>query len=142
MSDIRVELREPRATCETVRTGGAAIFKWEWDDHFRAALSPLRRSDSSKAHSLLEQSWGTGWSLDSIGAAAPAVLRVAESFGGLRPGQELFVSAPAPGIGTCACWWPWGDGETISVRIALLAERVPDEEMPALVSEFRSWFAV
>ena len=142
MPDIRVELRESRATCEAVRTGGAAIFKWEWDDHFRAVLSPLRRSDASKAHSLLERSWGTGWSLDTIGAAAPAVLRVAEFFGGLRPGQELFVSAPGPAVGTCACWWPWGDGETISVRIALVTESVPGREQPALVSELRSWSAV
>lgn len=142
MSDTRVDLSGPRAICEAVRSGGAAIFKWEWDDRFRAALSPFRRSDSSKAHSLLEQSFGTGWRIDSIGAAAPAVLRVAEFFGGLRPGQELFVSAPGPAVGTCACWWPWGDGETISVRIALLTESVSEQEKPALISEFRSWFAV
>jgi len=142
MSDTRVDLREPKAICEAVRNAGAAIFKWEWDDRFRAALSPLRLSDSSTAHSLLERSFGTGWSLDSIGAAAPAILRVAESFGGLHPGQELFVSARGLAVGVCACWWPWGDGETISVRIALLAERISDQQQPALVSEFRSWFAV
>ena len=142
MSEIRVDLRGPRAICEAVREGGMGIFTWEWDDYFRAALSPLRRRDGSRAHSLLEATFGTGWSSDSIGAATPAVVRVAESFGGRRPGQELFVSAPGPEVGTCACWWPWGDGETISVRIALLADGASDQEKPALVSEFRSWFVL
>jgi hypothetical protein len=142
MADTRVDLAGPRAICQAVRSGGAAIFTWEWDDHFRAVLSPFRRSDSPTARSLLERSLGQGWRPDSIGGAAPAVLRVADAFDGLRPGQELFVSAPGPEVGTCACWWPWGDGETISVRIALVTERVPSREQPALVAELRSWFAV
>lgn len=70
------------------------------------------------------------------------MVRIADSFGGLRPGQELFVSTADEAVATCARWWPWSDGQTISVRIALVADGVSEAERPALVAEFRSWFAV
>jgi hypothetical protein len=142
MSDARVDLREPRATCEAVRTSGGAIFRWEWDDRLGAVLSPFRRSDGPAVHALLERSFGGVWDSATIGTAAPAVLAMVQSLGGLRPGQKLFVSAPDRAVGTCACWWPWGDGETVSVRIMLLAGGVPDTERAALVAELRSWFSV
>jgi hypothetical protein len=118
------------------------MLKWEWDDRFRAVLSSFRRTHRAKIHALLEESFGAAWDDTSIRGAAPAVARIAESFGGLWPGQELFVSATDGAVATCACWWPWGDGETISVRIALAVDSVPDAKRPALLAEFRSWFAV
>ena len=142
MADGRVDLSRPKATCQAVRNGGAAIFMWEWDDRFGAALSPFRAPHRSKVHALLEETFGTAWDSTSIEGAPPAVARIADAFGGLWPGQELFVSEADRGVATCACWWPWGNGETISVRIALVADGVPDAERPALVAELRSWFAV
>lgn len=142
MAAARVDLREPKAICRTVRNGGDAILTWEWDDRFRAVLSAFRQNHSSKVHAVLEEAFGTGWHDTSIRGAAPAVVRIANSFGGLWPGQELFVSTADEAVATCACWWPWGDGQTISVRIALVTDSVSDAEWPALVAEFRSWFAV
>jgi hypothetical protein len=142
MSGARVDLREPKATCEAVRTGGGAIFRWEWDDRLGAVQSPFRRSDGPVVHALLERSFGTSWDSASIGAAAPAVLQMIESLGGLRPGQKVFVSAPDHAVGTCAYLWPWDDGETVSVRITLLAGGAPDAERAALVAELRRWFSV
>jgi hypothetical protein len=142
MADARFALREPRAVCQTVRRGGDGILKWEWDDRFLAVRSSFRQDHRSKVHAVLEEGFGTGWDNASIRGAAPVVARIAASFGGLRPGQELFVSPADRAVATCACWWPWLDGETISVRITLVTDSVPDAERPALLVEFRSWFDV
>jgi hypothetical protein len=138
----RVDLRGPKAICQTVRNGGGAILTWAWDGRFQAVLSSFRQHHSSKVHAALEESFGAGWNETTIRGAAPAVVRIANLFGGLWPGQELFVSTADRGVATCAPWWPWDDGETISIRIALVADSVPDAERPALLAEFRSWFAL
>jgi hypothetical protein len=142
MADARVDLRGAKAICQAVRHGGDTILTWEWDDRFQAALSSFPRNHRSKIHAVLEESFGAGWDATSIRGAAPAVVQIAESFGGLWPGQELFVSAANRAVATCACWWPWGDGETISVRIALVTDSAPAAKRPALLAEFRKWFAV
>jgi hypothetical protein len=140
MAAARDDLGGPKAICQTVRNSGDAILTWGWDDRFQAMLSSFRQNHSSKVHAALEEGFGAGWDHTNIRGAAPVVARIANSFGGLWPGQELFVSSADQAVTTCACWWPWGVGETISVRIALVADSVPDAERPALLAEFRSWF--
>lgn len=52
---------------------------------------------------------------------APAQLRDAvERSGGLRTGQTMFAAGPHGDLYALGLWWPWGDAETISMRVALV----------------------
>jgi hypothetical protein len=142
MAETRVDLRESRATCQAVRNAGDATLNWQWDDRLQAVLASFPQNQRSKVHAVLEASFGTGWDETSIKNAAPAVVAIADSFGGLWPGQELFVSAVDRAVATCACWWPWRGGEFTSVRITLVADGIPADERLALLAELRGWFTV
>ncbi len=142
MPDASAALGPLKAACEAIVKGGRQIFRWAWDDRFDAALSPFPVEESATAHALLEQHLATCWTTDTIGQAGPDVRRVTASFGDLREGQELFLTDPGRPLTLVACWWPWGNGDTISLRLKLLARDAsqPDEGM--LRGEFRSWFGV
>jgi hypothetical protein len=142
MSGTPLDLGHFKAACEAIVKGGDEIFGWQWDDRLRAALAAFPRSHSPKAHALLAEGFAQCWNKDSIRGASPAVLKIAESVGGLRAGQELFLSDAERSMRMCACWWPWGDGDTISVRIMLLTEGVAEAQEPRPLKEFQSWFGL
>ena len=142
MSGTPLDLGHFKAACEAMVKGEDKIFGWQWDGRLRAALAAFPRSDSPRAHALLAQGFAQCWNKDSIRGAPPAALEIAEALGGLRAGQELFLSDGERSMRMCACWWPWGDGDTISVRIMLLTEGGAGTEEPRLLKEFRSWFGL
>ena len=139
MSD---DLSHLRAACEAIVKGGGTIFRWEWDDRFHAALSAFPSSASPGARALLERHFAQRWNHESILGAPPDALGVATSLGGLRAGQELFLSDPARPVTMCACWWPWGSGDTISVRIMPLTGDVSESAEEEVLGEFRRWFGL
>jgi hypothetical protein len=142
MPDTPVDLSPFRAACEAVVTGGAEIFHWEWDGRLRAALAAFPRRHAARAHAVLGQSFAHCCTSASLDGATPRLREIASALGGLWAGQELFVSEPQPALVLCASWWPWGDGETISVRIRLLANGAPPTEESGLLAELRRWFAL
>jgi hypothetical protein len=56
----------------------------------------------------------------TLNSATPELRELAARTGGLRAGQLLLVGGPVGGITAFGLWWPWGDGETISMRVGLL----------------------
>ena len=56
----------------------------------------------------------------TLGQASPNLRDLAARTGGLRAGQLLMTGGPTGGLLAFGLWWPWGDGETISMRVGLL----------------------
>ena len=75
--------------------------------------------------------------------STPDVVKmVINYFGGLNSDQLLFTSNPEKdGLFLCA-WWPWGNGETISIRLAVFSELLTDQENEELTTVFKSWFKI
>ncbi|HEV8308445.1 MAG TPA: hypothetical protein VGW35_12320 [Methylomirabilota bacterium] len=142
MPNVPVELSRLKAACEAIVKGGERMFKWEWDGRFHAALSPFREDDRAAVHALLERTFPGHWDIKTIEVAAPVVRDAARFFGGLRAGQELFVMGEDGPVIMSAAWWPWGSGDTISIRIKPLTKEVSEPEERRLVSEFRGWFGL
>ncbi len=69
-------------------------------------------------------------------AKAPTVLReFVDRYGGLRQGQFLFTSGAIGGsLVAFGLWWPWGDGDTVSMRLGF-ADIDPGRETYARVRE-------
>ncbi len=44
------------------------------------------------------------------------------------PGQLMFTSEPDRDILLCFAWWPWGNGSTISIRVAAYQKAMSDED--------------
>ena len=91
---------------------------WQWDGRFGCVLTTFETSDKDRVSgvvsSLLDQAWNST-NMDDAPARVGAAIK---DFGGLNPGQLLFSSELAEGIILLGLWWPWGNGTTISLRLA------------------------
>jgi hypothetical protein len=64
-----------------------------------------------------------GWTMKSIDAAPQALREMCDKTGGLREGQRLLAGTQDSLFGL---WWPWGNGQTITLRIGFSsAEATP-----------------
>ncbi len=113
---------------------------WEWDGRFETALAQFNVKDKEWAHKIIENHMGNIWVAENK-KDAPAVIKdTIKSLGGLEPGQKLYTSAiDDNGLILCA-WWPWGNGETISIRIGIIADSLSEEENKELDQMLRTWF--
>lgn len=95
----------------------AADLAWEWDSRFKTALAQINIKEKNAIEAILENYLGTAWDSDTINTAPEKVQRILARLGGLMSGQLFYaVGLAERGIVFCA-WWPWGNGQTISIRL-------------------------
>lgn len=94
------------------------VFSWEWDHRFEAFLAEFSADNADEFRAILERDFSKVWNNLNIREAPDIVQMCNKNFGGLRSGQLLFTTDPSQNVFICGAWWPWGDGETISLRIA------------------------
>lgn len=112
---------------------------WKWDGRFGAVLAEFRVADQAGVRDVLQRLFGAVWDGDNIDIAPDAVRAVKSHFGGLMPGQLLFTSDPGRAEFICCAWWPWGNGQTISLRLALF----PGESLSAdRIDQFKARFGI
>lgn len=115
---------------------------WKWDDRFETILAEFDVNQRETIQSLLSKEMDIVWHPEDTSRAPELVHILINYFGGLNPGQQLFTSNPdIDGILLCA-WWPWGNGKTISIRLAVFADSLSDEENEELTRIFKTWFKV
>jgi hypothetical protein len=112
---------------------------WTWDGRFECTTSPFPVAQAAAVRASVLAVLPAEWTLESILSAPPEVGALARRVGGLRSGQFLFTGGGAGAtIVPFALWWPWGNGETISVRLGVhVAERPPE-----LSTELRTRFII
>jgi len=42
----------------------------------------------------------------------------------------------------CCAWWPWGNGETISIRVAPFLGKLPEPQRIERINLFKGWFGM
>lgn len=124
-----------------IKTLGSQL-QWKWDERFETVLAEFSVKDTETVKQKLSNQMDIVWEPGNTASAPELIHIIIDYFGGLNPGQQLFTSDPdIDGILLCA-WWPWGNGETISIRLAVFADSLSDEENDELTRIFRGWFGV
>jgi hypothetical protein len=100
------------------------VLSWKWDHRFEAFLAEFSSDKRDEFRSILERDFSNVWDSSNIREAPDIVKMFNNRFGGLRPGQLLFTTDPSQDVFICGAWWPWGDGRTISLRIASPAKKL------------------
>ncbi|MFZ0482299.1 MAG: hypothetical protein WAL93_02825 [Desulfobacterales bacterium] len=100
------------------------VLSWKWDQRFEAFLAEFSADKRDEFRSILERDFSNVWDSSNIREAPDIVKMCNNSFGGLRSGQLLFTTDPSQDVFICGAWWPWGDGRTISLRIASPAKKL------------------
>ncbi|WP_163836025.1 hypothetical protein [Spartinivicinus ruber] len=96
----------------------AGELSWEWDSRFNTVLTAFSVDKKELVHQAVSKSLDITWDESSIENASEAVKQVSSNLGGIVPGQQLLISNPINGSFLYCAWWPWGNGQSISIRIA------------------------
>jgi hypothetical protein len=93
---------------------------WSWDGRFVCLASTFTVPYEAQARKAAHEGLPHEYTSTTLGTATHELRDLAARTGGLRSGQLLLVGGPTGGITSFGLWWPWGDGETISMRVGLL----------------------
>jgi hypothetical protein len=133
---------ELESDCKELLNAFQGVLSWKWDSRFEAALAEFGVDNKDSIRAILERYLSITWDSSNIGNA-PAIVRTINSRqGGLRPGQLLFTSDPNREAFIFCAWWPWGGGETISIRIAPSFKKISDSEKAEKIQLFKEWFGI
>jgi hypothetical protein len=72
-----------------------------------------------KARASAMHAFPRGWTTKSLENAPPEMQAIADKTGGLRSGQRLLAGDAMFAPNLFGLWWPWGGGDTITLRIGL-----------------------
>ncbi len=92
-------------------------FSWEWDSRFKTVLAQISIKEKDVVEKTLVNYLGTAWDSVTLKKAPESEQRILVRLGGMMSGQ-LFYAAGLPENRIIFCaWWPWGNGQTISIRV-------------------------
>jgi len=132
----------PENVCRELVTAFQGVLSWRWDSQFEAALAEISIDNNDRVRAIVERYLSSTWNSSNIGKAPKVVQMIANNLGGLRSGQMLFISDPNQDVLICGVWWPWGDGKTISFRVAPYKKGVSESEMAEIITQFKGWFGL
>ena len=115
---------------------------WKWDDWVGTILTEIDVDNTETIRGILEKFLPFSWDESTINTAPQIVQSLDERLGGLRPTQLLFSADPSQDAVVFCAWWPWGDGKTISIRIAPSYKNLSDPEKAEQIELFKGWFGI
>jgi hypothetical protein len=118
------------------------VLSWQWDNRFEAALAEFDAADKDKILAILGRYLSISWDSSNINKAPGTVQKVNVSLGKLRAGQLLFTSDTNGEAYLYGAWWPWGNGKTISIRIAPCYKGLPEPDKAGKILQFKGWFGI
>jgi len=128
--------------CREIANAFQGILIWKWDDRFEAVLAEFGLAQKESITAILECNLSFVWDRSNINKAPDSVTTIIDSFGGLMSGQLFFTTDPNQDALIFGAWWPWGDGETISIRIGSFDERLSAAEQTERIKQFKDWFGI
>lgn len=126
--------------CRAFSSAAQGVLSWKWDSYLEAALAEFSVDKQDSVRGLLERHLSNVWDSSNIDEASNTVQMIAGNLGGLRPGQVLFISEPNQDV--FGAWWPWDNGERISIRVGPYDESLSDSQRTELVESFQGWFGL
>ena len=115
------------------------ILEWRWDDRFDTALAQFSVAAQGRVGHILAGTLDHAWDRGNAEGSPEIIRMIIDYFGGIQHDQKLLSSDPdRDDILVCA-WWPWMDGETVSIRLAVHDRSMGDKENSELTGAFKKW---
>ena len=105
--------------CRNLACVFGEALEWKWDGRFGTALAEFSSEKKADVLGALDLHLVSRWDIASIADAPEAVQALRKHLGGLMTGQLLLLSDPAAEPLVYCAWWPWGNGQRISIRIGI-----------------------
>ncbi|GLX82673.1 hypothetical protein [Thalassotalea eurytherma] len=105
-------INQPRVTSD---------LEWEWDAKHQVILTHFARNFAQDILTVVERNVPDTWHSKNIKKAPNSLREQFTPYGKLSTEQKIFtMSATKESPGLILIWWPWGHGNTYSLRIGLL----------------------
>jgi hypothetical protein len=140
MSDL--DKSDLENVCRELLRAFQGILSWKWDGRFETVLAEFAVENKETVRAILEQYLSVTWDSSNIANAPDIVRRINVRVGTLRSGQLLFTSDPNRDSFVFCAWWPWGDGKTISIRVAPSYKKLSGSGTTEKTQLFKGWFGV
>jgi len=131
---------EIEKNCKELFNAFKGVVSWKWDNRFDTVLAEFSVNNKNSVRAILDRYLSIAWDSSNIGSAPKTIQKINMHLGKLRSGQLLFSSDPKQDAYIFCAWWPWGDGETISIRIAPYYKKLSDSEKVEKIQQFKGWF--
>lgn len=118
------------------------VLSWKWDDRFDTVLAEFSVTSKSGVRAILDRYLRMTWDSSNIGSAPKTIQKINMHLGKLRSEQLLFSSDPKQNAYIFCAWWPWGDGKTISIRIAPYYKKLSDSDKADKIQQLKGWFGL
>jgi len=128
--------------CKELAIAFQGILSWKWDDRFQVVLAEFNIDRKADIHEILTHRLDKIWDISNIENAPAIVKTIVSSFGGFTPEQLLFTSDPACDALVFCAWWPWGNGQTISIRLAPFYQKPADADRTVPMQQLKSHFKI
>lgn len=128
--------------CKKLSSAFQGVLSWKWDSRLETVLAEFGAGKKDEIRTILEESLPVAWDSSNIDKAPDIVQTIKVHLGGLWPGQQLFGSDPEGEALIFCAWWPWGDGKTISIRIAPFHPNLSDPEKAEKIQLLKGWFGI
>lgn len=92
---------------------------WSWDGRFHTIAASFSDDQQPLVRASAMNAFPRGWTTKSLENAPPEMQAIAERTGGLRQGQRLLAGDELFAPKLYGLWWPWGSGDTITLRIGI-----------------------
>jgi len=115
---------------------------WEWDDRFGGVLAAFKVSEKDRVQSIINKQLSQIWESSSIDDAPENIGNAIQNFGGLNPSQLLFTTSQTQEVMLLGLWWPWGNGETISIRFVPYGVNSSDAEKESMQAKLKACFGL
>ena len=126
--------------CRDLLSVSEPVLQWKWDARFDAVLTEFTLDNQEIIQSILENHLPHVWDKSSLDQAPASVQKISTRFGGLMSRQLFFTSAQDADFTILCAWWPWGDGNTISIRLALSYAEPNDSQKSQMIQLSKSCF--
>jgi len=111
------------------------VVEWQWDGRFKTPLAEFPIDRKGEILELLEKHLVSRWDASSVVEAPEVVREILKTLGGLMSGQLLLLSnLEGPAFLFCA-WWPWGNGQKVSIRIGAFGEASEKEALTQVLKD-------
>ncbi len=127
---------------QTLVENAKGVLSWSWEERFNAALAQFQAKDKDAILDHMRPPFKAVWDSTQINESPPRILKICNSLGGLRPGQLLLTTDPDVDILLFGAWWPWGGGDTISIRIIPNIENLDETVAAEFTAAFKGWFGL
>ena len=119
-----------------------SFVEWKWDSRFNTALAEFEVAKTADVKKALDTVFTELWETSNIVGAPENIKTIDYLFGSLMYGQQLLSSDPNQNVILYCIWWPWGNGETVSIRVGHFIADQPELENEESIKKFQGWFGL